>query len=353
MKAAGEAFSQNIVPDTLSNAIHLTSATFVANTGSFDVTSGTYTFQVNKTGGNGSTFQVQIDAAAFQDANGNTSALTTQSGLKPAGVTGEAINLALNDPTADPTDLINLVVKGVPLGWTLNQGTQNADGTWSVSTTDPSALSVTSSTGFAGAIVLDVTASWINADGTKGTTLISDNVEVFAKGSPIFALPGDDHLTGSSADDLFVLSTPIGNDTISSFDVAHDKIDLVGFAGFASFADVQGHLSQDAAGNALINLASGQTIDLVGVSAASLSNSNFVFNQNPVTNNTGNIAIGDGAIMPFSGILNNTGTLTLDAHGSNTELEVIQHGLTMQGGGLVILSDYAGNGILPLSLALR
>ena len=296
---------------------------------------GTHTIQVVASG---------TGTSSWTDLAGNAGAGTAAFAL-PAGVSGEAINLALTDPTADPTDLISLVVKGVPAGWTLNQGTLNADGTWSVSTVDPSVLTITSSTGFAGAIVLDVTASWINADGTTGTALISDNVEVFAKGAPIFALSGDDHLTASSGDDLFVLSTPIGNDIINSFDAAHDKIDLIGFAGFASFADVQAHLSQDAAGNALIALANGQSIDLVGVSAASLSNSNFVFNQDPVTNNAANIVIGNGAIMPFSGMLNNTGTVTLDAHGSNTQLEVIQHGLTLQGGGHVVLSDDAGNGI--------
>ena len=288
------------------------------------------------------------------DSAGNVSsaALTSIAASYPAGVSGEAINLALTDPNADPTDLISLVVKGVPAGWTLNQGMLNADGTWSVSTVDPSALTITSSTGFVGAIVLDVAASWINADGTTGTALISDNVEVFAKGSPIFALSGDDHLTGSSADDLFVLSTPIGNDTINSFDVAHDKIDLIGFAGFANFADVQAHLSEDAAGNALITLATGQSIDLLGVSAASLNASNFVLNQDPVTNNAGSIVINDGAIMPFTGLLNNTGTVTLDAHGSSTELEIIQHGLSLQGGGQVVLSDDAGNGIFAAAASI-
>ena len=289
--------------------------------------------------------KVDIAAGSYNDLAGNTGSAFTTNNPLPAGVSGEAINLALTDPTLNHNDLIHLTVSGVPAGWSLNQGILNVDGTWSIDTYDPSALSVTSATGFAGAIVLSVNASWTNIDGTTSTMQTNDNVEVFAKGSPIFALSGDDHLTGSSGDDFFVLSTPIGNDTIHSFDVAHDKIDLIGFAGFASFADVQAHLSQDAAGNALITLANGQTIDLLGVSAASLNASNFTFNIDPVTDNAGSIVISDGAIMPYSGVLNNTGTLTLDAHGTNTELEVIQHGLTLQGGGKVVLSDYAGNGI--------
>ena len=43
---------------------------------------------------------------------------------------------------------------------------------------------------------------------------------------PIFAWSGDDHLTGSSGDDMFVFSQPIGADTMQTFDAAHDKIDL-------------------------------------------------------------------------------------------------------------------------------
>ena len=60
---------------------------------------------------------------------------------------------------------------------------------------------------------------------------IADNVEAYAPGSPIFALSGDDHLTGSSGNDLFVFAQPIGNDTIYNFDAAHDQIDLIGFDG--------------------------------------------------------------------------------------------------------------------------
>ena len=318
-----------------------------------------FTVVVTGVGNPGTSSTITVVAGGYTDLVGNLGLASNAIAIKnpgnqafPAGVSGEAINLALIDPTSDHSDLIHLTVSGVPAGWTLNQGSRNADGTWSIDTYDPSALSVTSATDFAGAIVLSVNASWTNANGTTSAMQTNDNVEVFAKGSPIFALSGDDHLTGSSGDDLFVLSTPIGYDTINNFDAAHDKIDLVGFAGFASFADVLAHLSQNAAGNALITLASGQSIELVGVSAASLSDSNFAFNVDPVTDNVGSITIGDDAIMPFSGVLNNSGTLTLDGHGYGALLEVIQHGLTLQGGGQVILSDDASNGIFAADASI-
>src|SRR5947208_1835819 len=83
----------------------------------------------------------------------------------------------------------------------------------------------------------------------------------------ILAWAGDDHLSGSGAADLFVFARPIGLDTIYSFDTGQDRIDLIGYAGFANFNDVQRHLSDDN-GNAVLALAAGQSITLMGVAAA-------------------------------------------------------------------------------------
>ena len=184
-----------------------------------------------------------------------------------------------------------------------------------------------------------MTETWTNADGTTGIKLITDNLEAYAPGSPVFAWSGDDTLTGSSGQDLFVFSQPIGDDAIYGFNAGDDQIDLIGYAGFTSFDDVKNHLTTDINGNAVITLADGQSITLFGVAADSLSASNFVFNQTPVTDNAGTMTIGDGALLPLSGIVNNTGTIALDSGGNTTELQLIQNGITLQGGGQVILSD--------------
>jgi hypothetical protein len=55
------------------------------------------------------------------------------------------------------------------------------------------------------------------------------------------------------------------------------------------------------------------------------------------------MTIGDGAVLPLSGIINNTGTIALASTGHATTLELIQHGITLQGGGQLILSDSDGN----------
>ncbi|MER9690281.1 cadherin domain-containing protein, partial [Mesorhizobium sp. M0139] len=262
--------------------------------------------------------------------------------VAPAGIAGEPINLALTAPSANLVPVL-VTIAGVPSGWTLNEGTNNGDGTWTVNTNDVQSLTVTTPSEFTGAAVLDVQMTWTNADGTTGSALIVDNVEAYAAGSPIFAWSGDDVLTGSSGNDLFVFSQPIGDDTVHSFDAAADKIDLIGYSGFASFADVQAHMADDANGNAVITLGDGQSIMLDSVHSSALTDGNFVFDQTPVVNNSGTMTIGDGALLPLSGTINNSGLISLDSVGGDTLLQIIQHGVTLQGGGQILLSDSAAN----------
>ena len=158
-------------------------------------------------------------------------------------------------------------------------------------------------------------------------------------GSPIFAVSGDDNLTGSSGHDLFVFSQPIGYDIIHGYDPASDQIDLIGYSGLSSFADVQAHTVDDANGNAVITLADGQSITLEGVHTASLTAGDFVFDQTPVTENPGTITIGDGAMLPLSGEIHNSGMIELNSASNETDLQLIEHGITLEGGGQLILSD--------------
>ena len=260
----------------------------------------------------------------------------------PAGVAGSPINLALANPV-DAIGDVAVTVAGLPSGWSLSDGVSNGDGSWTVQTGNAAGLSVISPYTYTGAMVFQVAQSWNNADGYSNFSSLADNVEVYAPGNPIFAISGDDTLTGSSGHDLFVFAQPIGYDVIYSFDIASDQIDLIGYANFTGFGDIQSNTANNAAGNAVITLADGQSITLNGVDAASLAADDFVFNQTPVTENPGHMVISDGAIMPFSGIIDNTGTIELNSAGNKTELELIQHGITLQGHGQVNLSDNAQN----------
>ena len=242
-------------------------------------------------------------------------------------------------------------VSDVPAGWVLNGGTENADGSWTVTTNNVSLLTITTPSSYTGAAVIQVTETWTNADGTTGTAIVADNVEAYAPGSPIFALAGDDHLSGAGGNDLFVFAQPIGNDTISNFNAATDKIDLVGFTNIASYSDIAGHITTDASGDAVITIAPGETITLHGVDAAALTASDFVFNQTPVVDNAGTMAVSDSAMLPLGGTIDNTGTIALNSTGDQTELQIIGGGITLEGGGQVVLSDNNANMIVGTTSA--
>lgn len=244
----------------------------------------------------------------------------------------------------DSVGAITVRIAGVPSGWSINGANDHGDGSWSITTSDPSRLSVTTPADFAGAVVLDVSMSWTNADGSTGSLYLTDNVEAYAPGSPIFALTTDDNLTGSSAADTFVFARPIGNNVIYSFDAAADKVDLIGFAGVTSMADLS--IVNDGNGNAVVSIGSGQSITLKGVDAVLLTAANFQFDVTPVLHNAGTLTITDGAIMPLGGVIDNSGTIALAAAGSDTVLELLFPAAELTGGGQLLLSDSAQNVIV-------
>ena len=271
------------------------------------------------------------------------------SAVAASGITGAPINLALANPPAANGQQVTVTVIGVPNDWQLNQGSNLGNGTWAIETSDLTALTILTSAAYAGALVLGVTETWINADSTTGSAIVPDNVEAYAPGSPIFAISGADTLAGAGANDLFVFAQPIGNDVIHNFDVLSDKVDLVGFSDINGFGDI--HLADDANGNAVVTLGSGETITLQGVDAASLTSSNFVFDQTPVTENAGTMVISDGAFLPLSGIIDNSGTIELNSNGNVTELQIIGDGITLEGGGQIVMSDSEMNFIVGTSSA--
>ncbi|MDC7713977.1 type I secretion C-terminal target domain-containing protein, partial [Vogesella sp. LYT5W] len=300
---------------------------------------GTFNILAN-TFKNGSSVSVSIVA---DDTSGNHATGTGSSYIAPAGIAGEPINLALEAPE-EHVGAVSITIGGVPAGWSISGGKENGDGSWTVFTEDPGSVTVTTASDFAGALVLDVNMSWSNADGSTGAMYIADNVEAYAPGSPIFALSSDDNLTGSSAADTFVFAQPIGNNVIYSFDVTVDKIDLIGFAGVASMADLT--IVNDADGNAVVSIGSEQSVTLKGVDAVLLTVANFQFDVTPTLHNAGTLTIADGAIMPLGGVIDNSGTIALAAAGSAATLELLFPAAELSGGGQLQLSDSAQNVIV-------
>ena len=282
--------------------------------------------------------------------------------MSAADVAGAAINLALTNALTDSTDLITLTVSGMPTDWTLYGGVKTADNVWTVSASDLHNVAVTPANGFIGAKMLTITESWLNTDGSTSNATIVENVKAYALGSPILAGSGNDNLTGSAGSDVFVFGPLSGNDSVFNFDTAGDKIDLMGIAGVTGFADVQSYLSMDATGNALISFSNQQTITLKGIDITSLNAGNFVFNTAPVTHNTGtnvsggaallgsgSMVVGNGAMLPLTGVIDNNGTIALQSAGGSTKLELIGAGITLQGQGHVTMTDSDGNIIVGSS----
>ncbi|MGH6710166.1 MAG: beta strand repeat-containing protein, partial [Bradyrhizobium sp.] len=299
---------------------------FKAWDGSDGFTSGEVV-SISEVGGS-SAFSIGTYTAEAKNAN-----------TAPAGIAGEPINLGLVDPSLGLDYSAIVTIGDVPSDWIVNGAVHNLDGSWTVQTTNLASLTVTTPVSYSGAYLLNVTVTAVLADGSIKTIVLGDNVEAYSPGSPIFAWSGDDFLTASSGDDLIVFSQPIGHDIVYSFDVAHDQIDLISYAGFATFSDVQAHLTEDANGNAMITLSDGQSIVLEGVHAAALAGNNFVFDQTPILHNTGTMTISDGALMPLTGTIHNAGTIALSATGHETDLQLTQYGMTLEGGGTILLSD--------------
>jgi hypothetical protein len=192
-------------------------------------------------------------------------------------------------------------------------------------------------------MVLNVAESWTNTNGSTGTVSIADNIEAYTPGSPIFALSSNDVLTGSPGNDVFVFARPITDDTIYTFDAVDDRIDLIGFTGVAGYGDLQ--IADDGNSNAVITVGTSETITVKGVGAAALGAGNFVFDQEPTTENPGALTISDSAILPVGGTIDDTGTIALNAAGNETDLEILVRGATLTGGGQVVLSDDGQNAV--------
>jgi VCBS repeat-containing protein len=334
------AFGSNTAALTLSQT---TGLTFTTGDGTADATmtfSGTDTaintalagMRLNYQNGKTGSATVQIQTT---DSGGLSDTDTVNITIAPAGISGQPINLALSTPV-DHSGAVMVSISGLPAGWTLNAGQDTGNGTWTVLTDDPSALTVTTPADFGGAMVLNVTQSWTSAAGNTFTDHIFNNVEAYAPGSPIFAVSSDDHLTASAAADLLVFAQPIAHDMIHNFDASADKIDLIGFDA-AQFSDLS--IVDDGNGNAVVTLASGSTITVLGVHAADLGAASFMFNVEPTMANSGTMTISDGAILPLGGVIDNTGTIALQSNGAETDLEILVESVKLQGGGHVTLSD--------------
>ncbi|WP_377475418.1 hypothetical protein [Microcoleus anatoxicus] len=111
---------------------------------------------------------------------------------------------------------------------------------------------------------VDVTAPTVALTSTSATTVTG----LF---SVLYGDLGNDSLIGGSGNDIFVLKSGQGFDTIGDFTVGQD---LIGLSGGLSFSQLA--ISQNTQGTLIKNVLTGQELGvMVGVSANGITSANF------------------------------------------------------------------------------
>ncbi len=117
-----------------------------------------------------------------------------------------------------------------------------------------------------------------------------------------------------------------------SFDAARDQINSIGYARFTSSDEVRTQPTEYTDDDAVITLASGQSIELQRVHVTD----NFAFDQSLVPDSAGAMTIGNGAVMARSGTIHSTAAL--NAADDRAELQLIKHGLALEDGDRIVPS---------------
>jgi Ca2+-binding RTX toxin-like protein len=137
--------------------------------------SGSFELGVTATSADGediatTTGSITVDVAGVADAP--TLDVTDASGNEDS-----AIALDIDAGLTDSSEVLTVTISGVPEGATLSAGTDNGDGSWTLSATDLNGLTITPADDFSGSFELGVTAT--SADGEDiATTTDSITVDV-------------------------------------------------------------------------------------------------------------------------------------------------------------------------------
>ncbi|MDM7976103.1 MAG: Ig-like domain-containing protein [Thalassospira xiamenensis] len=137
--------------------------------------SGSFELGVTATSADGSdvattTGSITVDVAGVADA-------PTLDVSDTSGSEDSAITLDIDAGLTDSSEVLTVTISGVPEGAALSAGTDNGDGTWTLSTADLNGLTITPAVDFSGSFDLAVTAQ--SADGSDiATTTGSITVDV-------------------------------------------------------------------------------------------------------------------------------------------------------------------------------
>ncbi|MBN8198153.1 Ig-like domain-containing protein [Thalassospira povalilytica] len=153
------------------------------------------------------TGSITVDVAGVADA-------PTLTVSNASGGEGSAISLAIAAGLTDASEILSVTIAGVPDGASLSAGTDNGDGTWTLSASQLSGLKITPADNYSGNFDLTVTAT--SVDGADSAS-ISQNLQVEVIDNPnetVIGTDGTDRITTGDGDDY--INAKSGHDTISS-----------------------------------------------------------------------------------------------------------------------------------------
>ena len=87
-------------------------------------------------------------------------------------------------------------------------------------------------------------------------------------------------LGGNAGADRFVFADSSGADTIVDYELGTDLLQIaanINGGGISNFAAIDAALSDDASGNAVIDIGSGHSITLIGIRSSDLTEADFLF----------------------------------------------------------------------------
>ena len=179
--------------------------------------SGSFDLNVTATAADGSTASGVATVGVNPVADAPTLSASTQGGDEDTAI---ALNIATAETDVDGSEVLSMVISGVPSGATLSAGTKNADGTWSLDpATDLAGLTITPPANFNGSFDLTVTSTSTDtlgnvSDSASTSTAVTVNV------APVDDKPSLTLSPSTGAEDSTGIALNIGATGTGGVDVA-------------------------------------------------------------------------------------------------------------------------------------
>ena len=140
-----------------------------------------------------------------------------------SGDEGNSVALDIDAAVTDSSETLSITISGVPSGATLSAGTNNGDGTWTLTSAQLVGLTIAAASDYSGTFELNVSVQSRDGDDTATTTAILDVTieEMVAADEVVWGSGSNDNIETGSGNDTIgsggghdTISTNAGNDTI-------------------------------------------------------------------------------------------------------------------------------------------